>query len=236
MQGGQIMDNAVCGGPDSGSGITSTNPPISAAALGQIKAIILMGSPRYVAGLSYNVGTCTAQGVSHNQPLYSVSPIPLTTIHTAHQLPILTPSSLPPVPAATPAPPTRRPRSKTTATGPIPTAAPATTPTCISSTAASTASRRSTLSRASSATRVAVAAAPPPLRSTPARPTAAAAAAAARLCGRSAEGRGGTVRRAARKERAGRPTSGTRSASTRGPPTWRLGESRVVRVAVDSCK
>ncbi|KAL2263969.1 hypothetical protein VTK26DRAFT_3963 [Humicola hyalothermophila] len=61
-QGGQIMDNAVCGGPDQGSGITSTTPPISASALNQIKAVILMGSPRYVAGLSYNVGTCTAQG------------------------------------------------------------------------------------------------------------------------------------------------------------------------------
>ncbi|KAJ4286001.1 hypothetical protein N0V88_008152 [Collariella sp. IMI 366227] len=61
-QGGQIMDNAVCGGPDSGSGITSTNPPISASALNQIKAVILMGSPRYVAGLYYNVGTCSAQG------------------------------------------------------------------------------------------------------------------------------------------------------------------------------
>ncbi|KAK4113261.1 carbohydrate-binding module family 1 protein [Canariomyces notabilis] len=61
-KGGQIMDNAVCGGPDTGSGITTTTPPISAAALNQIKAVILMGSPRYVAGLSYNVGTCTAQG------------------------------------------------------------------------------------------------------------------------------------------------------------------------------
>jgi len=63
-QGGQIMDNAICGGPDSGSGITTTNPPISASALNMVKAVILMGSPRYVAGLSYNVGTCTAQGVS----------------------------------------------------------------------------------------------------------------------------------------------------------------------------
>ncbi|KAK4233551.1 carbohydrate esterase [Achaetomium macrosporum] len=61
-QGGQIMDNAYCGGPDTGSGITTTTPPISAAALSQIKAVIEMGSPRYVAGLSYNVGTCTAQG------------------------------------------------------------------------------------------------------------------------------------------------------------------------------
>ncbi|KAK4183895.1 family 5 putative carbohydrate esterase [Podospora australis] len=61
-QGGQIMDNAVCGGPDSGSGISTTAPPISASALNQVKAAIFMGSPRYVAGLSYNVGTCQAQG------------------------------------------------------------------------------------------------------------------------------------------------------------------------------
>ncbi|KAL2179693.1 carbohydrate esterase family 5 protein [Thermothelomyces heterothallicus CBS 202.75] len=61
-QGGQIIDNAVCGGPDTGSGITTTTPPISAAALNQIKAVIEMGSPRFVAGLSYDVGTCTAQG------------------------------------------------------------------------------------------------------------------------------------------------------------------------------
>ena len=62
------MDNAVCGGPDSGSGITTTAPPISAAALNQIKAVIEQGSPRYVAGLSYNVGTCAAQGVSKHPP------------------------------------------------------------------------------------------------------------------------------------------------------------------------
>lgn len=67
-QGGQIMDNAVCGGPDSGSGITSTTPGISASALNMVKAAIFMGSPRYVAGLSYNVGTCTAQGVSLPPP------------------------------------------------------------------------------------------------------------------------------------------------------------------------
>ncbi|KAL2023320.1 hypothetical protein VTK56DRAFT_3058 [Thermocarpiscus australiensis] len=61
-QGGQIMDDAVCGGPDTNSGITTTTPPISASALNQIKAVILMGDPRYVAGLSYDVGTCQAQG------------------------------------------------------------------------------------------------------------------------------------------------------------------------------
>ncbi|AEO67461.1 d6ba6dd3-247f-404f-b3bc-6f6234169548 [Thermothielavioides terrestris] len=61
-QGAQIMDNAVCGGPDNGAGITTTASPISAGALAQIKAVIEMGSPRFVAGLPYDVGTCTAQG------------------------------------------------------------------------------------------------------------------------------------------------------------------------------
>lgn len=67
------MDNAVCGGPDTGSGITSTTPPISAAALNQIKAVIEQGSPRYVAGLSYNVGTCSAQGVSKHLLLSAIT-------------------------------------------------------------------------------------------------------------------------------------------------------------------
>lgn len=78
------MDNAVCGGPDSGSGITSTTSPINASAHEQIKAVILMGSPRYVAGLSYNVGTCTAQGVSlpqHHQLPHN--PIPTIPFHQA---------------------------------------------------------------------------------------------------------------------------------------------------------
>ncbi|KAM7211014.1 family 5 putative carbohydrate esterase [Rhypophila decipiens] len=61
-QGGQIFDNAYCGGPDSGSSISTTTPFINSSALSQVKAVILMGSPRYVAGLPYNVGTCTAQG------------------------------------------------------------------------------------------------------------------------------------------------------------------------------
>lgn len=72
------MDNAVCGGPDTGSSITSTTPPISSAALNMIKAVIEMGSPRFVAGLSYNVGTCSAQGVSlpHPSPQHSHPPEP----------------------------------------------------------------------------------------------------------------------------------------------------------------
>jgi len=55
-QGGQIFDNALCGGAGS---------TLSGSALQAVKAAILMGDPRYVAGLSYNVGTCQAQGVSH---------------------------------------------------------------------------------------------------------------------------------------------------------------------------
>lgn len=58
------MDDALCGGGDSGAGITSTAVPLTAAAVNMVKAAIFMGDPRYVAGLSYEVGTCTAQGVS----------------------------------------------------------------------------------------------------------------------------------------------------------------------------
>jgi acetylxylan esterase len=49
------MDNAYCGG----AGAT-----LSGAALNAVKAVIFMGDPHNVAGLPYNVGTCTAQGVS----------------------------------------------------------------------------------------------------------------------------------------------------------------------------
>jgi acetylxylan esterase len=58
------MDNALCGGGDSGAGITNTAVPISAGAVNQIKAAIFMGDPRFVKGLPYNVGTCQTQGVS----------------------------------------------------------------------------------------------------------------------------------------------------------------------------
>jgi len=61
-QGGQIMDNAFCGGGDTNIGLSSTAIPIQAAAINMIKAVILMGDPRYISGLSYNVGTCTAHG------------------------------------------------------------------------------------------------------------------------------------------------------------------------------
>lgn len=61
-QGGQIMDDALCGGGDTAEGVTDTSVPLSSAAVAQIKAAIFMGDPRYVAGLSYEVGTCEASG------------------------------------------------------------------------------------------------------------------------------------------------------------------------------
>lgn len=51
------MDNAVCGGDDNKVGLSD-------AALKMTKAVILMGDPRHIAGLPYNVGSCQASGVS----------------------------------------------------------------------------------------------------------------------------------------------------------------------------
>ncbi|KAG9234431.1 carbohydrate esterase family 5 protein [Amylocarpus encephaloides] len=61
-QGGQIMDNAFCGGGDTNIGLSNTAVPIQASAIAMIKAAIFMGDPRYIAGLPYNVGSCTARG------------------------------------------------------------------------------------------------------------------------------------------------------------------------------
>jgi acetylxylan esterase len=61
-QGGQIFDDAFCGGGDSNIGLSATNVPLSAAAVTQIKAAIFMGDPRHIPGLSYNVGSCQASG------------------------------------------------------------------------------------------------------------------------------------------------------------------------------
>lgn len=49
------MDNALCGG----AGATLTGNALAA-----VKAAIFMGDPHNVNGLPYNVGTCTAGGVS----------------------------------------------------------------------------------------------------------------------------------------------------------------------------
>lgn len=49
------MDNALCGG---------AGQTLSGTALAAVKAAIFMGDPHNIAGLPYNVGTCTAGGVS----------------------------------------------------------------------------------------------------------------------------------------------------------------------------
>jgi acetylxylan esterase len=58
------MDDAFCGGGDTNEGLYSTAIPIQGSAVSMIKAAIFMGDPRYIYGLSYEVGTCRAAGVS----------------------------------------------------------------------------------------------------------------------------------------------------------------------------
>ncbi|KAI1846708.1 hypothetical protein JX265_008988 [Neoarthrinium moseri] len=64
-QGGQIMDNALCGG----SGATLTGNALKA-----VKAAIFMGDPHNVAGLPYNVGTCKAGGFAARPSGFKCSP------------------------------------------------------------------------------------------------------------------------------------------------------------------
>ncbi|KAI1263182.1 carbohydrate esterase family 5 protein [Xylariaceae sp. FL1019] len=64
-QGGQIMDNALCGG----SGATLTGNALAA-----VKAAVFMGDPHNVAGLPYNVGTCTAGGFAARPSGFTCSP------------------------------------------------------------------------------------------------------------------------------------------------------------------
>ncbi|KAF1925489.1 carbohydrate esterase family 5 protein [Didymella exigua CBS 183.55] len=64
-QGGQIMDNALCGG----AGATLTGNGLAA-----VKAAIFMGDPHNRAGLPYNVGTCTAQGFAARPAGFQCSP------------------------------------------------------------------------------------------------------------------------------------------------------------------
>jgi alpha-beta hydrolase superfamily lysophospholipase len=148
-QGGQVADNAFCGGPDANQGYSTTAPAFSAAAMSQIKAVIEMGNPRYRSGVAYQVGTCKAQGFSPRPQGYSKA----------------TGFSQEPQANACNSPPAK---SKATATAPTPTAAPATTPTCTRATAQSTDKPRSLSSRASSAAAPEAAAA---LRLRPARAT-----------------------------------------------------------------
>ena len=72
------MDDAFCGGGDSNEGLSNTAVEIQASAVNMIAAAIFMGDPRYIYGLSYEVGTCRAQGVSsfttkHSCKLYLTS-------------------------------------------------------------------------------------------------------------------------------------------------------------------
>lgn len=128
-QGGQIVDNALCGG----AGATLTGNALNA-----VKAAIFMGDPHNVVGLPYNVGTCQAQGVSPVMVMVLVR-IPRSQAHKMN--------SSPPAPGASSARRPSRPSSSRTATRPTPTAALATMPTRTSSTSTSTGSKRSPSSR-----------------------------------------------------------------------------------------
>ncbi|KAI0010810.1 acetylxylan esterase precursor [Xylariaceae sp. FL0662B] len=64
-QGGQITDNALCGG----AGATLTGHALAA-----IKAAIFMGDPHNVRGLPYNVGTCQAGGFAARPIGYQCAP------------------------------------------------------------------------------------------------------------------------------------------------------------------
>ncbi|CCC13776.1 hypothetical protein SMACR_07285 [Sordaria macrospora] len=64
-QGGQIMDNALCGG----AGATLTGNALKA-----VKAAIFMGDPHYVDGLPYNVGTCRNKGFAARPSGFQCSP------------------------------------------------------------------------------------------------------------------------------------------------------------------
>lgn len=57
------MDAALCGGGVPKQGYTNTAVQLSTSAVNMVKAAIFMGDPLYVAGLSYDVGTCAAGGV-----------------------------------------------------------------------------------------------------------------------------------------------------------------------------
>ncbi|KAM0693237.1 hypothetical protein Q7P36_006490 [Cladosporium allicinum] len=72
-QGGQVADNAFCGGPDANQGYSTATPAFNSAAMGQIKAVIEMGNPRYRSGVAYQVGSCRTQGFSPRPQGYSCS-------------------------------------------------------------------------------------------------------------------------------------------------------------------
>ncbi|PGH17892.1 hypothetical protein AJ79_00791 [Helicocarpus griseus UAMH5409] len=67
-QGAQITNNANCGGGDPNQGYTETEPLVIGTVQDQVKAIILMGDPRFTPGESFNVGSATAGGFSAREP------------------------------------------------------------------------------------------------------------------------------------------------------------------------
>ena len=136
-QGGQVADNAFCGGPDANQGYSTATPAFNAAAMSQIKAVIEMGNPRYRSGVAYQVGSCRTQGFSPRPQGYSCSVRMTDEVFVERSQANTNPS--PPA------------RSKATATARTPTAARATMPTCTRATARCTGRLRSLSSRASSA-------------------------------------------------------------------------------------
>ncbi|KAI0204523.1 cutinase [Astrocystis sublimbata] len=72
-QGGQIMDNAICGG---------LGQTITGNAMAAIKAAIFMGDPHNVAGLPFNVGTCNAGGFAARQAGFQCSPADTSIIQS----------------------------------------------------------------------------------------------------------------------------------------------------------
>lgn len=72
-QGGQIMDNALCGG--AGSTLTGN-------ALAAVKAAIFMGDPHNQNGLPYNVGTCKAGGFAARPSGFKCAPASTSIIQS----------------------------------------------------------------------------------------------------------------------------------------------------------
>jgi len=126
-QGAQVADNSFCGGPDANQGYSQTTPAFSAAAMNQIKAVIEMGNPRFVAGVAYQVGSCRTQGFSPRPRGYSCAvrksfhEILIFFLRVLGTYELTIPLSLHCSPPA---------KSRATATARTPTAARATTRTC----------------------------------------------------------------------------------------------------------
>lgn len=154
IQGAEIFDVALCGGGDPNQGYTNTAVQFSAGAVGQVKAAILMGAPTYVYGLSYDVGTCRAGGVSSLRPKsWSLKKSGPNDSDSSTRARPASSAHLPP-------------RFRATATRQIPTAAMGTMQPRTMATALSTDPRPLPLSRASSVAAVVVPLAPrlPPQR------------------------------------------------------------------------